>query len=84
MRKSVPKCMEIMIIIYFIAGSARGQYEANPVFRLLTPREGKMGSCCPRGIARLDPALERQGRQKTDKLKKTYTTLVDSLCYKHG
>ena len=76
--------MEIRIITYFIAGSAHGQYEANPVFLLLTPRDGKMGLCCPRGIARLDPALERQRRQKTDKTKKTYATLVDSLSYKHG
>ena len=37
--------------------SARGQYEANPVFWLAT-RAGKMGPLCPHRIARFDLAQE--------------------------
>ena len=41
-----------------MAGSASGQGEANPVFRLAT-RASKMGPSCPHGIARFGPANKR-------------------------
>ena len=41
-----------------MAGSAKAQDEANPVFRLAT-RAGKMGPSCPLGIARFGPANKR-------------------------
>ena len=42
----------------YLAGSASGQDEANPVFWLAT-RAGKIGLSCPLGISRFVPAKEK-------------------------
>ena len=44
--------------IYYISGSERGQYKANPVFPLAT-RAGEEGTSCPLGIACFDPQQEK-------------------------
>ena len=44
---------------YIRVGNARGQYEANPVFWLVT-QAGKMDPSCPPEIARFDPAQEKK------------------------
>ena len=43
------------ILSYYMAGSASGPDEANPVFRLAT-RAGKMGLSCPLAISCFVPA----------------------------
>ena len=52
--------------VHYIAGSARGQYEANLVFWSAT-RVGKMGQSCLHGITRLDPAQEKHCVERTYK-----------------
>ena len=52
-----PRSLFLIIINdpYYMAGSANGQDEANPVLQLAT-RAGKKGLSCPLGIARFGPA----------------------------